>query len=231
MLPKKYKTSALVRFFTLGIYRYGYKIDQGFLIFVGLFPKRIAINSIKKILFEKKWINGSPTYFYIIIDHKRKRHELGYSTLEGTTFQSMFKDIIEINPDIKLNDEMVQFLNKEITDFTLKFDFSVDTKDYFKRDQELSQSHPTLDAIMGLTIVFVFFPIPFVFGFVGDELLSVKYGVEYEIYRVISLVISGMALAVILTNLFISLVSMYLGHKLTLAAFIVFVSGILIGLF
>jgi len=226
---KKYKTSNLIKVFTLGIKRYGYKIDRGILTVIGLIPKHISIDSIDTISFELRSAGTAMSYFYIVIDKQGKEFQLSYSTLDGDTYQDMFREILKINPNIVLTDKMKNFLDSEITHKILKFDFNVNKGEFFKRDQELSQKYPSLDAFIGLTIVFVFFPIPFVFGGVGNKLLIDTFGADYDSFRIWMIVISGIAFMVALTNLFISLVSMYLGHKLTFISLIIAVIGLYFG--
>ena len=227
---KKYKTSNLVKVFTLGLKRYGYKIDRGILTVMGLIPKHISIDSIDMISFELRSAGKAMSYFYIIIDKRGKEFQLSYSTLDGDTYQEMFREILEINPNIILTDKMRNFLDSEITHKILKFDFNVHKGEFFIRDQELSQKYPSLDAFIGLTIVFVFFPIPFVVGGIGNKFLIEFFGADYEIYRIWAIVISGIAFTLALSNLFISLVSMYLGHKLTVISLIISLIGLFIGL-
>ena len=229
MVIKKYRTSNLAKVFSLGIKRYGYQIDRGILTVIGLIPKHISIDSIDSISFERRSQGSSMSYFYILNDMRGKEFQLSYSTLDGDTYQDMFREILRINPNIALTDEMRKFLDSEITHKILKFDFNVYNGEFFKRDSELSQRHPSLDAFIGLTIVVVLFPIPFVFGGVGNKILIDSFGADYELYRIWAIVIAGIAFTVALTNLFISLVSMYLGHKLTLVSLIITMIGLYIG--
>jgi len=226
---KRYKTSNLIKVFTLGLKRYGYKIDRGVLTKIGLIPKHMPLDSIDTISFELRSTGQSMSYFYIIIDKRGKEFQLAYSTLDGDTYQDMFREILKINPNITLTEEMRKFLDSEITHKILKFDFNVYPGGFLRRDRELSQKHPSLDAFIGLTIVFLIFPIPIVFGGVGNKLLIDMFGANYESYRIWAVVISGVAFAVAITNLFISLVSMYLGHKLTIISLIITLIGLYIG--
>lgn len=226
---KKYKTSNLIKVFSLGLKQYGYKIDRGVLTVIGLIPKHISIDSIDTISFELRSAGKAMSYFYIVRDKKGTEFQLSYSTLDGDTYQNMFREILNINPNIALTDKMRAFLESEITHKILRFDFNVYKGGFFKRDQEFSQKYPSLDAFVGLTIVFVFFPIPFVFGGVGNKLLIDAFGNDYESYRIWAIVISGIAFSVMLTNLFISLVSMYLGHKLTFISLTITLIGLYFG--
>lgn len=229
-MMKKYKASMLTKIFSLGLKQYGYKIDDGTLIVVSFIPKHISIESIEKISFEWRNVENTITYYYIITDKNGKDFQLSYSTLDGNTYQELFREILEINPTIFLTASMKDFLASEITDKVLKFDFKVHKGEFFKRNKELTQKHPSLSSFIGFTIVFVFLPIPFVFGGVGNNILTDTYGTDYEWYRLWAIIISGIALMIALTNLFISLVSMYLGHKLTIISITVAVIGVFIGI-
>lgn len=228
-MTKKYKTSNLRKFLSLGLKQYGYKIDKDILFVIGFNSTEISINKIDSISYVSRYIKYSKTYFYLLTDNEDKEFFLPYSLLDGATYQEFFKDIIRINPNIKLSNDLISFLSSELPKKTLKFDFNFYKEDYFKRDSELAQNYPSLDAFIGLTIVFVFFPIPFVFGVVGNKFLIDTYGADYDSYRIWAIVISGIAFMVTLTNLFISLVSMYLGHKLTIISLIITVIGLYIG--
>ncbi len=225
---KKYRTSNLIRLFTLGLKRYGFKIDRGVLTVIGLIPKHISIDSIDAISFELRSTGKAMSYFYIV-RYKGKKLYLPYSMLDGDTYQDMFREILKINPNIVLTDNMKNFIDSEITRKILRFDFNVHKGEFFKRDQELSQKYPSLDAFIGFTIVFIFISVPVIFLVVGNKLLIDIFGADYTLYRLLAIVISGIAFTVTLTNLFISLVSMYLGHKLTYISLIITVIGLYIG--
>lgn len=226
---KKYKTSNLIKVYTLGLKRYGFKIDEGILKKTGLAAEQIPVDSIDTISFEMSSAGKGMSYFYILIDKEGKEFKLPYSTLDGGTYQDLFKDILKVNPGIRLTDDMSKFLDTAVTQKILKFDFNVHKGEFFKRDRELSQKYPSLDAFIGFTIILLFFPIPIVFGIVGNRLLTDIFGADYEVYRIWAIVISGIALMLTLTNLFISLVSMYLGHKLTFISLIITLIGLYIG--
>ena len=234
MRRKNYKTSTLMKIFSLGLKRYGVKIISEEVVKVGLFPKRMLIDNIDRISFKTITVytnigTFSSSYVYVITDNRGKRLVLLYSLLEGVTFQKLFRDLIKLNQRITLCERLEWFLSEDITEKELKFDFKVHKGEFFKRDKELSQKYPSLDAFIGLTIVFLIFPIPFIFGGIGDYLLTQRFGDGYQLYRIISIVISGLAFAVAITNLFISLVSMYLGHKLTILSLVITIIGLCIG--
>lgn len=226
---KKYTSSNLTKVLTLGLKQYGYKIDGGTLTKTGLAPKHIPIDSINTISFELRATGESTSFYYILLDKQGKEIKLSYSTLDGKEYQDMFRDLLSINPKIKLTSEMQTFLNSEITNNNLKFDFNVYKGEFFKRNRELPQKQPSLDAFVGLTIVFIFLSIPFVFYLVGNKLLIDIFSTNYDSYRLWAIVISGIAFTITLANLFISLVSMYLGHKLTYITLVIALIGLYIG--
>jgi hypothetical protein len=227
-MTKKYKTSNFRKILSLGLRQYGYTIDKDNIFVLGFNSTKIPISNIDSISYVSRYVKYSKTYFYLIIDNQNNDYFLPYSLLDGVIYQEFFNEIIRINPTIKLSNDLISFLSSELPKKTLRFDFNFNKKDYFKRDSELAQKYPSLDAFIGLTIVF-FFPIPFVFGGVGNKLLIDTFGADYDSYRIWAIVISGIAFMVTLTNLFISLVSMYLGHKLTVISLTVTVIGLYIG--
>lgn len=228
-MTKKYKTSTFRKILSFGLRQNGYKIDMDNIFVLGFNSTIIPISNIDSISYVSRHIKYSKTYFYLIIDNQDNEYFLPYSLLDGVTYQEFFKDIIRINPNIKLSNDLISFLSSELPKKTLQFDFNFHKEDYFKRDSELAQKHPSLDAFIGLTIVFVFFPIPFVFGGLGNKLLIDTFGTDYDSYRLWAIVISGIGFMVTITNLFISLVSMYLGHKLTFISLVITAIGLYIG--
>lgn len=229
MISKKYKTSNSIRVFTLGLKRYGFKIESEVLVILGLSPKHIPIDSIDKITFESRIVVDSLASYYSIVNKQGKEYQLSNETIDRDTYQEMFKDVLSINPKIRLNQEMDILLTSKLSKKNLKLDFTVNTKDYFKRDHELSINHPSLNTLMAITMLLISFALPLLFNYGGNHLLTLVHGSEYEIYRIFNVTISGIALAVALCNLFISLVSMYLGHKLTITFLIIFITGLIIG--
>jgi hypothetical protein len=219
----------LTRIFSLGSKKYGVKITSEEIVKVGLFPKRMFIDRIEKISFEAIQAGYSWSYVYIITDNRGKCLSLPYSLLDGITFQELFRDLLKLSPKITPSVKLKEFLLEDITEKELKFDFEVHKGEFFKRNKELSQKYPSLDALIGLTIVFLILPIPFVFGGVGDYLLTQKFGDGYHLYRICSIVAGGLAFTVAITNLFISLASMYLGHKLTIISLIIIIIGLCVG--
>ncbi|GEM_PF-3487757 len=229
-MTKEYKTSNLTRVFTLGLLQHGYKIDGGILYMHGLFTKKIPLDTIHRISYELIAYGQSMSYFYVVVDDSGKEFQLAYSKLDGNTYQELFRDILKINPNIRLTDEMRSFLDAEITEKILMFDFNVHKSGFFKRDRELSQKYPLLDAFIGFTVVFILFSIPCIFALTGDQYLTENFGGDYNPHRIWAIIIGGVSLAVAITNLFISLVSMYPGHALTFVCLIISLIGLLVGI-
>lgn len=226
----KYKTSKLTRIFTLGINRYAFKIDRGLLYKLELFNKVIEIQSIDTISYDLIFINNMMAYVYILTNKKGQKYQFMYSLLDGKTYQKMFFELLRINKNIKLDQKMIAFLESEITDIEFKFDFKVKEGNYWKRDKQFAQKYPDIDAFIGLIIVFFILPIPALLGFLGHKYLLEMYGENYEMFRLIAVIASGVSFSVLLTNLFISLVSMYLGHKLTFISLSIALLGLYFGL-
>lgn len=223
---KKYKTSTLTKVFSLGLKQYGYKIDRGILTKLGLVSENIPIDSIDTISFGFNSVGQTFNYFYRITDKRGKEINLLYSTLEGNTYQDMFREIIKINPNIKVTYEMKKFLDSEISPKILRCDFNVHKGEFFKRNRELTQKYPSLDVIVSFTIAFSLLLIPLAWGALGNNLLMKSFGANYDSYRFWAIEISGISFTVALINIFLSLVSMYLGHKLTFILLIISLLGI-----
>ena len=136
---KSYKTSTLMRILSLGLKRTGVKITSEEIIQVGLFSKRMFIDSIEKISYETIRAGNSMSYAYVITDNRGKIMSLSYSLLDGITFQELFRDLMKLNPKIILSEKLKIFLSEEIVEKELKFDFEVhkgeflsETKNYLK---------------------------------------------------------------------------------------------------
>ena len=227
---KNYKTNTLTRIFSLGFKRYGVKIiSEKEIVLVGLFPKRILVNNIEKISYELRKDGRISKYFYIIIDKSGKEYTLPYSILEGITYKELLRDLIKLNPKITLSEELKEFLSDEIKKIEFKFDFQVHKGEIFKRGKEFSQKHPSLDAFLVLTCVCLTILITSIFAGVGFYILTQIFGDTFQSYRLVSIVISGLVFALATINLFMSLVSQYLGHKLTIISIVITLIGLCIG--
>jgi len=229
MIRKNYETSALMRIFSFGLYRYGVKINSEEIILTGLFPKRILIDNIDKISYELRQSGKYSHYFYIITDKRGKEFRLRYSLLEGTTYQELLRDLIKLNPKITLSEYLEKFLSDEIKKIEFKFDFTVHKGEIYKRGKEFSQKYPSLDFFLVLTCVFIFILITSIFAGAGSHLLAQIFGDSYQSYRLVSILISGVSFSLATANLFMSLVSQYLGNKLTITSLATTVIGLCVG--
>ena len=229
MRRKDYSSSTLTKILSLGFKRYGVKIISEEIVLVSLYPKRIFIDNIDKISYELREIGKHSQYFYIITDKRGKEYRLLYSLLEGITYQELLRDLIKLNPKITLSEYLKGFLSDEIKKTEFKFDFKVYKGEINKRGKEFSQKYPSLDFFLVLTCVFIIILITSIFIGVGLSLLTQVFGDSYQSYRLVSIVISGLTLGLAAANLFMSLASQYLGHKLTIITLIISIIGLCIG--
>ena len=229
MKRKDYSSSTLTKILSLGFKRYGVKIISEEIVLVSLYPKRIFIDNIDKISYELREIGRHSQYFYIITDKRGKEYRLLYSLLEGITYQKLLLDLIKLNPKITLSEYLKRFLSDEIKKTEFKFDFKVYKGEINKRGKEFSQKYPSLDFFLVLTCVFIIISITSIFTGVGLHLLTQVFGDSYQSYRLVSIVISGLTLGLAAANLFMSLVSQYLGHKLTIISLVISIIGLCIG--
>lgn len=229
---KKYKLSRLMRLFSLGCRKYGFKLDRGVLTQYGNIRKDMLIHEIESMDYGLIAVRTSdyavPSYAYLLKERSGIVHQLAYSQLEGSTYQKMLRDIIAENPQIQLSHEMQEFLESDIPRKSLQFDFSVNFNGYFNRDKELGQKYPSLDAFVGFSIILLFLFFPALFYWIGEKTLLDRYGIERNHYRIWAISLAGFSLSIAAINLFISLVSMYLGHKVTIVAICIFILGIIV---
>ena len=220
---KKYPTSKLFKILSLGFKRFFFKIENDTLTIIKLFPVHIDIGRIKSISYglgSVKYKRYIRSYFYTITDINGESYQLPYSALEGNVYKELIADLEMINPQIKISDDLKEFLNIPTPDLELKPDFRVHKGNFFKRDMELSQKYPSIDALIGFSLVFILIIIPLLFGGYGHSLLEAKFGSNYQNYRIWTFVFGGIFFALCLSNLVISFVSMYLGHKTTIGLII-----------
>ena len=227
MRSKNYKASTLTRLFSLGFKR---KIISEELVWGSLFSQRILIDNIDKISYELRAAGKNSHYFYIITDNRGKEFRLRYLLLEGTTYQELLRDLIKLNPKITLSEYLEKFLSDEIKKIEFKFDFTVHKGETYKRGVEFSQKYPSLDFFLVLTCVFLIILITSIFAGIGFFLLTQIFGDSHQLYRLVSILISGLSFSLATANLFMSLVSQYLGHKLTIISLVITIIGLCIGL-
>ena len=220
-MNKKYPTSKLFKILSLGFKRYFFKIENDILTIIQFSSIHIDINNIEKISYEVINVRRSSySYVYTITEIGGKQHKLPYSALEGNIYKEFIEDLVLINPKIELSEGIIEFLSSSIPNFEFRPDFKFHKGNFFARDEEFSQKYPSLDALIGFTLVFILFGIPILFGGYGHSLLEGKFGNDYQTYRIWTFVFSGIFLALVISNLIISFASMYLGHKTTIGLII-----------
>jgi len=229
MIRKNYKASTLTRLFSLGFKRYGVKIISEEIVWGSSFSKRVLIDNIDKISYELRKSGEHSYYFYIITDKREKEFRLRYSLLEGTTYQELLRDLKKMNPKITLSEYLEKFLSDEIKKIEFKFDFTVHKGEIYKRGKEFSQKYPSLDFFLVITCVFIFILITSIFAGIGSYLLTQIFGDSYQSYRLVSILVSGLSFSLAIANIFMSLVSQYLGNKLTIISLAITIIGLCVG--
>jgi hypothetical protein len=226
IMEKTYIMTTFQRIMSLGLQKYGAKIHNDVLkiYHLQLKPVKIDIKQISKIYYG---ITSTPVY--VLEKTNGDQVCIPTSFFNGKTSQQLITDLMSINEGIKLDKEVMDFLSKEIQNKKkLRFDFTHHKGETFRRDFELSVEYPGLDTAMGLGIVLGSILILSLFAYGGYYILSQTYTESVPVLRVISLIVSALSLCVMLTNIVVALVSMYLGHKVTIISSIVFVVGLLI---
>ena len=216
-MRKKYILSKFQRIASLGIYKYGVIIDNEIIKVynINLLPIKINIRDIKAIFYGIS--TSTNTSVYILEMEYGKQLCIPVSFFEGKVYQELIKDLISINNKIELENRVQEFITRDIRPRRkLRFDFSYHKGEFLKRDFQLSQENPSLNTAIGLGIAFGCIIIVCLFWFGGYSLLENIFGTPVASYRVISLVISSFAFCVTFINLFIALISMYLGHRITI---------------
>jgi len=231
VIKKSYKTSALIRVLTLGLKRYGVKIASGDLIKVGLFSKRMLIDDIDTVAFKNVRLPNKPSsqYNYVFTNKKGKTLTFSHTLLEGITAQELLRDLKKLNPNITFTLVLEWFMADEIVKKKLKFDFYV-YENSSEKSKEFWQKYPSLSVFLGVTGFVIFGLCLAIIGGIGEYLLTQRFGDNYSGYRMVALVTSGVAFAVAMINLLCSLVSMYLGHKVTVISLIISVIGFFVGI-
>ncbi len=228
---KKYKISTINRILSFGIKRYGAKIISGEINFLGLFLRdKIAIENIDRISYEARRIGRGCPYFYIITEKSGKEHLLLNVFLDKETFIELIKDLLILNNEIKISNFIDELLSAKIVKkkLKLKFDFTVNKKEIFN-GKEFSQKHPVLYFAIPFVTLSLIFLIMSIFGRFGEHFLIEKLGIHYPPYRIIAILISGLALGFAIINLLSSLFSEYLGHRVTIILLAITVIGFCIG--
>lgn len=225
---KKYKSSYIFKVLTFGLKQTAFRLEGRTLIRIGIPTLYIPIDAISVISFELKLSGRAMTYFYVLTDQFGQEILLPFSLLEGTEYQKLFKDLIKINPQIRLTNAVRAFLDKDIKPIKIRFDFSVNTKDYWQRSKEFSATYPSLTILIAAIISLIVMPL-LIFLCGAVYMLMLDYvGPQYESYRIWAIVISGIALTIAIINITNSLVSFYLGHKLTVISLFITIIGFIV---
>lgn len=226
-----YRASFITKLLSFGLIRNAFSIKNGLLIKTASLTKRVKIEDIDTISYELKYHGTSLAYLYVIRDYKGKEIIFSNMSLNSMLYQQMFRDILRLNPTIRLNAMMVDFLAYDITPFRLKFDFNVHKGPFLKKDITLSMHYPWIDAAIGFSVVFIFLSCVGAFGLLGEAYLKEALPGDVPPYRIVSLCLAGITLALSLTNIIIALVSMYLGHKFTLICLLLSLLFVYIGIY
>lgn len=83
-------------------------------------------------------------------------------------------------------------------------------------DKAFAQNNPTLMHLLVLQLLFVYMLIPLLFYSLGKNCLICLYGINFQTYRIVMFVLSGISITTLLINLFIAFASQYFGYKVTI---------------
>ncbi len=221
MNVKKYESSKYQRILSVGILKYGAKIDGNMLFIyqLELWPIIIKIKDISDIYY-----GLTTTPVYVIKKSNGNTIGIPISFFDGKVFQQLMKDLNAINEHINFDERIIKFLGEDLSaKEPLKFDFEV------HKFRLTLPKNPSLEISIGFLIVFFLLFLPPIFGFVGTSLLSsLKLG-SVNILNVVLIVLSGFSFGIMLSNLALALVSSYFGHKVTTISGIVSVVMLILG--
>lgn len=214
---------------TFGFWKYGVKIENGFLIICNILSKKqIKIEEIKSIDFDQMNLTRRTAYFIKFIDINKKSYLLSYSLLEGRRSQELLKDLLNDNSKIFISQKIHRLLEKKIPDIKLRFDFKVYKGQFFKKDSELSMHYPSCDFFVGIGVTIIILLIPLIFMLIGGTLFSSSFGSQDEFVQLALWIFGGFMFSLSLVNIFLALISMYRGHKFTFMTMIIGITSILI---
>lgn len=221
---KKYKVNKIEQILSLGLSRNGMKIENQIL------NKEIPVSQIQSIEYCWKTTNskGVIAYSYEFTYTYKGRNipttdSYLVATLSARSWQELIKDLLQINPNIKISFELERFINQEVFEpYQWKFNFE---KNVENNDKEIEKKGlivqkytylPMLEAWVSLFLIIPIMMIPFGLGFWGDYYFSTTIAREYSIYKNILLIIGSIFLSFSILNLLSALYSTYLGHKTTI---------------
>lgn len=228
-MEKRYPASKFLKILTLGIKRYGTKIDNNILCIYSFYRKSIDINTITSI--KSIFVTGPGLSGYYLKIRNKKKLFLPCDLMEGFVFQEFFRDLSEINRFILFDKRTNEFINECFAEkYKIKFDFARYKESFYKRDVSFIQRYPSLNNALILFFICTFTIIPIALALLGRLILNAIYGESYSLYRIILITFSSLPLIVIIVNLTAALISQYLGHKVTIICLVLFFALITIGL-
>ena len=130
-MERKYKASAALRVFSLGLCKHAVRIENGVLRTTCAPLPNMKPIKIKDILsvrcYEKgTYYRGTTTYciYYEFAVKGKTPQYLRYNVLDGDTMQRLLKDLKMINPNIFFTPEVKAFVNTPIPKYKIHLDFT-----------------------------------------------------------------------------------------------------------
>ena len=178
-MERKYKASAALRVFSLGLCKHAVHIENGVLRTTCAPLPNMKPIKIKDILsvrcYEKgTYYRGTTTYciYYEFAVKGKTPQYLRYNVLDGDTMQRLLKDLKMINPNIFFTPEVKTFVNTPIPKYKIHLDFTpIDeqpkAEQYAKTQRPFILQHPSVDVAHNwLMIILVMAPI-----FIGNSIV------------------------------------------------------------
>lgn len=178
-MERKYKASAALRVFSLGLCKHAVHIENGVLRTTCAPLPNMKPIKIKDILsvrcYEKgTYYRGTTTYciYYEFAVKGKTPQYLRYNVLDGDTMQRLLKDLKMINPNIFFTPEVKAFVNTPIPKYKIHLDFTpIDeqpkAEQYAKTKRPFILQHPSVDVAHNwLMIILVMAPI-----FIGNSIV------------------------------------------------------------
>lgn len=178
-MERKYKASAALRVFSLGLCKHAVHIENGVLRTTCVPLPNMKPIKIKDILsvrcYEKgTYYRGTTTYciYYEFAVKGKTPQYLRYNVLDGDTMQRLLKDLKMINPNIFFTPEVKAFVNTPIPKYKIHLDFTpIDeqpkAEQYAKTQRPFILQHPSVDVAHNwLMIILAMAPI-----FIGNSIV------------------------------------------------------------
>ena len=156
-MERKYKASAALRVFSLGLCKHAVHIENGVLrTTCAPLPnmKPIKIKDIFSVRCYEKgtYYRGTTTYciYYEFAVKGKTPQYLRYNVLDGDTMQRLLKDLKMINPNIFFTPEVKAFVNTPIPKYKIHLDFTpIDeqpkAEQYAKTKRPFILQHPSVN--------------------------------------------------------------------------------------